>query len=153
MPASILRPKSLLCVALAPALASAGCAALFCVPCDGHLGVEGYVYRAVPAEPSTVAVDAEITPAHVREPLAGCVVTLEPWAPGKQPKSADTARLRTEASVTDSSGHFRAGGTAKPGQYDVTLSVVCPGAGKVQRVFRHDRQKTHEVTVAMAFGS
>jgi hypothetical protein len=148
-----MRPMGLPLVAAGSALVSYGCIGLFCIACDGHLGVEGYVYRALPSEPSTVAVKAETAPRHSREPLAGCVVTLEPWAPGNQPRSADTARLWTKQAVTDSSGHFMAGGTAQPGHYDVTVSVACPTAGKVQRVFRHDRQQTHDVTVVMGAAS
>jgi hypothetical protein len=144
------RRTALHLVVAALALLPTGCVGLFCIACDGHLGVEGYVYRALPSQGSAVVVNAEPAPQHAREPLAGCTVTLEPWAPGKQPRSVDTARLWTKESITDSSGHFRAGGTAKPGHYDVTLSVTCPAAAKVQRVFRHDRQETHEVTVVVA---
>jgi len=55
----------------------------------------------------------------------------------------------TRETLTDLTGHFAAGGTAKPGHYDVTISVACPSTGKVLRVFRHDRQETHEVTIVL----
>ena len=129
---------------------TAGCVGLFCIACDGHLGAEGYVYRALPSAPSSVAVNTETPPQHTSAPLAGCAVVLEPWGPGKQPRSAETARLWTKETVTDETGHFRAGGTTKPGHYDVTISVSCPAGGKVRRVFRHDRQETHRVTIAVA---
>jgi len=146
-------PMALRLLVVASTLASSGCVGLFCIACDGHLGVEGYVYRALPSAPSKITVNAETAPQHTREPLAGCVVTLEPWAPGKQPRSEDTARLGTREAVTDSSGHFVARGTAAPGHYDVTVSVACPAGVKVQRVFRHDRQETHDVVVVMASAS
>lgn len=153
MRALSMNPMAVRLLALVSALVSSGCVGLFCIACDGHLGVEGYVYRALPSEPSNVTIDAETASQHTREALAECAVTLEPWGTGKQPRSADTARLWTKQTVTDSSGHFMAGGTAAPGHYDVTISVTCPTGGTVQRVFRHDRQQTHEVTVLLASGS
>ena len=128
---------------------TAGCMGLFMIG-DGYLGVQGVVYRALPSERSSVTVDMESTLRADREPLAGCTVALEPWTTRTRPRSAETRTLWTKQTITDANGSFVAGGTAKPGNYDVTVSVTCPGAGQVQRVFRHDRQGTHELTVTLA---
>ena len=128
-----------------------GCMGLFAVG-DGSLGIRGVVYRAHPSEASSIAIDVESASTHDRAPLSGCVVVLEPWSPRTRPRSDETRTRLTKRTKTDGSGRFEAGGTAKPGNYDVTVSVSCPGVGEVQRVFRHDRQGTHEVTVIVASG-
>jgi hypothetical protein len=125
-----------------------GCAGLFCIACDGHLAVDGYAYRGLPSEDGVVAVD-RMVPKHDRVPVSGCTVTLEPWAPDQRPKDAETVRLLTRKTVTNVDGHFATGGTAKPGHYDVTLSVSCPSAPRLVRVFGHDRQAAHQVTVIL----
>ena len=133
---------------IVPAMASQlGCACLF-FPCDGYLAVNGYVYRGLPFENGVVAVDGEV-PRQDRVPISGCTVTLEPWAPARRPKDGETARLLTRTTVTNGEGYFATGGTVKPGHYDVTLSVSCPSAVRVVKVFRHDRQIAHQVTVIL----
>lgn len=125
-----------------------GCAGLFCIACDGHLAVNGYVYRGLPSEDGVVAVDS-VVPKRDRVPMSGCAVTLEPWAPDQRPKDGGTLQLLTRKTVTNAEGYFATGGTAKPGHYDVTLSVSCPPAARVVTVFRHDRQVAHQVTVVL----
>jgi hypothetical protein len=125
-----------------------GCAGLFCIACDGHLAVDGHVYRGLPSENGVIAVDS-VVPKQDRVPISGCTVTLEPWAPDQRPKDSETLRLLTRETVTNADGHFATGGTAKPGHYDVTLSVSCPSAARLVKVFRHDRQVAHQVTVIL----
>ena len=136
-------------LAIVGAIAShPGCAGLFCIACDGYLAVDGYVYRGLPSENGVVAVDS-VVPKQDRVPMSGCTITLEPWAPTQRPKDGETLRLLTRETVTNADGHFATGGTAKPGRYDVTLAVSCPSAAKVVKVFRHDRQVAHHVTVIL----
>jgi hypothetical protein len=125
-----------------------GCAGLFCIGCDAHLAVDGYVYRGLPSENGVIAVDSAV-PKQGRVAMSGCTVTLEPWAPDQRPNDANTLRLFTRETVTNADGHFATAGTAKPGHYDVTLSVSCPSAPSVVKVFRHDRQIAHQVTVIL----
>jgi hypothetical protein len=127
-----------------------GCAGLFCVACDGYLGVEGQVYEwnSLPGGKSAVWIDDEI-PADQDglRPLDGCDVTVEPWSPKKRPKP-ETARVWTSRSKTDARGWFKVGGTAKPGWYDVTLTVRCGAVGAKEHVFRHDRFR-HQALVIL----
>jgi hypothetical protein len=141
------RTDALLVIVGAGAL-HVGCAGSFCIACDGHLAIDGYVYRGLPSENGVVAVDSAV-PKKDRVPLSGCTVTLEPWTPDERPKDGETLRLLTRETMTNADGHFAAGGTAKPGHYDVTLSVSCPSAPRVVKVFRHDRQAAHQVTVIL----
>src|SRR5688500_7552905 len=106
-----------------------GCMGLFTVG-DGYLGIRGAVYRALPSEPSSVTVDVDSAAEHHRAPLPGCAVVLEPWSPRRRPQSEETRTRWTKRTETNGSGLFETGGTAKPGNYDVTVSVSCPGVGE-----------------------
>ena len=71
------------------ALGEAGCAG-FLQMGDGYLGVEGYVYELAnppPASHGILVLDPSRLPSGT-EPsrVAGCAITLEPWAPGKKPR-------------------------------------------------------------------
>jgi hypothetical protein len=135
-------------LAIVGAMAShLGCASLFCIACDGYLAVDGYVYRGLRSENGVVAVDSAV-PKQDRVPISGCTVTLEPWAPDQRP-DGETLRRLTRETVTNADGHFATGGTAKPGHYDVTVSVSCPSTPRMVKVFRHDRQVAHQVTVIL----
>lgn len=74
---------------------------------------------------------------------AGSLAEVSPWCFLLTPKSSPVQ------TVTNADGHFATGGTAKPGHYDVTLSVSCASAAKLVKVFRHDRQVAHQVTVIL----
>jgi hypothetical protein len=124
-----------------------GCIRLCCIACDGYLPVDGYVYRGLPSENGVVAVDSAVSKQD-RVPISGCTVTLEPWDPDQRP-DGETLRRLTRETVTNADGHFATGGTAKPGHYDVTLSVSCPSAPRMVKVFGHDRQVAHQVTVIL----
>jgi hypothetical protein len=143
-----MRSTNALVVIVGAAALHLGCAGLFCIACDGYLAVNGYVYRGLSFENRVVAVDTAV-PKQDRVPVGGCTVTLEPWAPDQRPKDGETLRRLTRETVTNADGHFAAGGTAKPGHYDVTLSVSCPSAPTMVKVFRHDRQVAHQVTVIL----
>ena len=123
-------------------LAHVACAGLLCIACDGYLGIDGLVVeRTAPPHgtPNTVLIDSKDAADHDdMQPLADCEVTAEPWTPQTRPK-AETARLWTSRSKTDARGRFAVGGTAKPGKYDATLTIDCPGFQELQHTFRHDR--------------
>ena len=119
--------------------------------CDGYLGVEGRVYEQLPAAPGgnggVVFVDSfeQVLPPSLMA-VAGCDVVVEPWTPAERSKRS-APELWTERTKTDQSGYFKTGTTAKPGKYDSTISVTCPGHPPLQRVFRHDRLRHHAVVV------
>ena len=140
-----------LALAVITGLAHVGCAGLFCIACDGYLGIAGQVVERMTAPPGThsaVLIDSpEAQPQEGMLPLVDCEVTAQPWNPKTRAKP-DTARLWTLRGMTDTEGRFAVGGTAKPGQYDATLSIRCPGFREVQHVFRHDR-RTHSVLVIL----
>ena len=122
-------------------------------PCDGYLGVTGYVYELVrPTSPAAglVLVDSERSTSaeQTARPIGGCAVTLEPWPPGTRPGPEATQRLARHA-TSDAKGQFTVGGPAKPGTYDATLSITCENFTSVTRIFRHDRQTRHEVIVRL----
>lgn len=120
--------------------------------CDGYLGMTGFVYEDVSATAKgdgLVVIDREGAAATTDDlkPVVGCDITLEPWTPARRP-DAETTRLWTSRTKSDAHGRFELGGTAKPGWYDATLSVSCPGFIPKTHVFRHDRLR-HQTTVTM----
>ena len=132
-----------------------GVSVLICTACDGYLGMTGFVYEDVSATvkgDDLVVIDGNDAPAtadHLK-PIEGCEITLEPWTPAGRP-DAETARLWTSRTKSDAHGRFELGGTAEPGRYDATLSVLCPGFPPRTHVFRHDRLR-HHATVTMVRG-
>ncbi len=132
-----------------------GLSVLSCTACDGYLGMTGFVYENVNATPtgdSVVVIDAERAAATTADlkPIGGCEITLEPWTPARRP-DAETAELWTSHAKSNANGRFELGSTARPGRYDATLSVSCPGFLPKTQVFRHDRFK-HQATVTMVRG-
>ena len=118
--------------------------------CDGYIGVEGRVYEQLsPAdhEPGSVFVDSfdQVLPPGLKS-VAGCDVVVEPWTPAERSKRT-RPELWTERTKTDQAGYFKTGTTAKPGWYDSTITVSCPGRSPLQRVFRHDRFRHHAIAI------
>jgi hypothetical protein len=138
-------------VLLLTSLLQGGCAGLFCIACDGYLGVEGRVYEGAEAPAGVygkVLIDSsDARLPHPLQPVDGCDVELEPWGPRTRPKP-ETATLWTSRAKTNSDGWFKVGGTARPGTYDVTLTVRCPGFREVEHVFVHDRLR-HDAVVTL----
>src|SRR4051812_47551770 len=132
-------------------LSASSCAGLLCIACDGYLGVEGSVFRAPAGAPSTLTIDKAAS-ASGTDPIAGCEIALEPWVPEKRP-DAETVKRLTRHGTSGAAGQFNLGGTARPGNYDVTASVLCPGLGSVQRVFRHNHRQPHRAVVLIASGT
>jgi hypothetical protein len=127
-------------------LGNVACASLLCVACDGYLGVEGTVSRAQEGASSAIAID-DADPRAGAQPVADCGVSLEPYTAESRPKP-ETAALWTSHGTTDAAGHFKVGGTARPGHYDATIAFACPGYEALQRVFRHDRLR-HRAAVLL----
>ena len=143
--------RQLIAVIVAVSIAGlSACSRLMCIACDGHLGATGDVYEWLdaPSGAKSIAVVDSITPdtQHV-SPLVGVEILLEPWTPRKRPASSDPRLLGHSQTVTDKTGHFRLGGTVRPGNYDATLSVRATGFQSVEQVFDHDRQSYHSVRV------
>ena len=119
--------------------------------CDGYLGVEGRVYEqltpAARGDAGTVFVDSfdQVLPPTLKA-VAGCDVVVEPWTPNERSKRSEP-ELWTERTKTDQSGYFQTGTTARPGDYDSTITISCPGHSSLQRVFRHDRFRHHAVAI------
>ena len=129
-----------------------GFSVLCATACDGYLGMTGFVYEDVSATAKgdgLVVIDREGAAATTDDlkPVGGCDITLEPWTPVRRP-DAETARLWTSRTKSDTNGRFELGGTARPGWYDATVSVSCPGFNPKTHVFRHDRLR-HQATVTM----
>ncbi len=127
-------------------------AVALCTGCDGLMVVEGRVYETVQPEggkTGLVLVDSldRTLPSRL-VPVAGAEVSIEPWRPDQRPKT-DTRQLWTRRTRTDPTGYFKTGGTVKPGWYDATITVTCPGFHEVQAVFRHDRFE-HRAVVVLA---
>jgi len=132
-------------------LSASSCAGLLCIACDGYLGIEGSVFRARAGAPSTLTIDKPASDSRT-DPIAGCERALEPWAPEKRP-DVETVKRLTRHGTSGPDGQFKFGGTAKPWNYDVMVSVLCPGLGSVQRVFRHDHQQPHRLVALIATGT
>src|SRR5262249_31581354 len=86
-----------------------------------------------------VLIDAldDVLPANLTA-VAGCDVVVEPWRPEERSKRSQP-ELWTERTKTDGTGYFETGTTAKPGHYDSTITVACPGHSVLEHVFKHDR--------------
>jgi hypothetical protein len=131
-------------------LALPGCF-LFCIACDGALGMDGHVYEwtgAPPGAASAARIDVDPSTADGLVPLQGAEIVLEPWTRETRPTNPETARLWTRHASSDVAGAFTISGTAKPGWYDVTLAVQRQGFRPVEHVFRHDRFR-HRVIVLL----
>jgi hypothetical protein len=122
------------------------------VGCDGYIGVEGRVYEAV--QPTSrdsgfAVVDSldRVLPQQLK-PIAGAEVLVEPWRPEER-ANIGRPELWTERATTDSGGYFLTGTTAKPGKYDATITVRCPGFQEVQTIFRHDRFRHQAIVVLL----
>jgi hypothetical protein len=136
---------------LAAAVGLPGCTEFLCIACDGYLGATGNVYEWLDAPigaKSLAFVDTAPLNAHRVSPLVGAEITLEPWTPGSQPPAGDATRARRHT-VTDQDGHFRVGGTVRPGNFKAALSVRASGFQPVQHRFDHDRQTNHVVRVLL----
>jgi hypothetical protein len=106
-------------VALAAALGISGCSRFLCIACDGYLGATGQVYERLdaPSDAKSLAVvDTATLDDHRVSPLVGAEITLEPWTPRSQPQ-ASNATIAKRQTVTDKDGHFRVGGTVRPGNF------------------------------------
>ena len=138
-------------VAVAAAFALSGCTRLLCIACDGYLGATGQVYEWVDAPSgakSLTFVDTALLGDHRVSPLVGAEITLEPWTPWSQRPAGDATTARRQT-FTDKDGHFRVGGTVRPGNFQATLSVRASGFQGIQQVFDHDRQSSHTVRVLL----
>jgi hypothetical protein len=123
--------------------------ALLAFTCDGYLGVEGRVYQTKAGElaKSRVLVgEVDFVPPADLVPLSGAEILLEPWTPAERAKRRES-NLWTSRATSDTSGYFKAGGTAKPAEYDVTITVRRDGFKSVERVFRHDRFRHQAVVI------
>jgi hypothetical protein len=142
---------SIAILALAAALGFSGCTRFLCIACDGYLGATGQVYEGLdpPSGAKSLAVvDTATLDDHRVSPLAGAEITLEPWTLRSQPQAGDATMARRQT-VTDKDGHFRVGGTVRPGNFQATLSVRASGFQPIQHVFDHDRQSNHTVRVLL----
>ena len=138
-------------VVVAAGLGLSACTRFLCIACDGHLGASGQVYEWLdpPSGATSVAfVDATVLNDHRVLPLVGAEITLDPWAPGRQPQAVD-ATISIRRTVTDNEGRFRVGGPVRPGNFQATLSVRASGFQSIQQVFSHDRQNNHTVRVLL----
>ena len=138
-------------VALVSASSLSACVPLFCVACEGYLGVVGEVYEWLdaPAGANSVAIiDVPVSQQHRVSPAVGAEVTLEPWTPRSRSRNSDTS-FGHRQTLTDKDGHFRVGGTVRPGSYRATLSVQAPGFRPIEQVFDHNHQGDHKVRVLL----
>jgi hypothetical protein len=135
-------------------LALPGCF-LFCIACDGALGMDGHVYEwtgAPPGASSAARIDVDSGASDGLVPLEGAEIVLEPWTNATRPRNPETARLWTRRASSDAGGAFTMSGTAKPGWYDVTLEVRRQGFRPLEHVFRHDRFRHRAVMLLVREG-
>jgi hypothetical protein len=92
------------------------------------------------------SIDAVLPPELT--PVEGCEVIVEPWTPAEREQQAHS-HLWTAEATTDKLGHFEAGTTVSPGEYDSTITVRCPNHRPVEHVFRHDRFFHYAIVVVV----
>jgi hypothetical protein len=118
--------------------------------CDGAIGMKGRVYEYLQPAPeykSTIYVDTlDSVPPTQLKVVSGAEVVIEPWTPDKRGENPN-AELFTLRGKSDGNGYFELKQTAKPGAYDATMTVSCPGYSTVQKVFKHDRLYHNAIVV------
>jgi hypothetical protein len=138
-------------VAIVSIAGLSACTRLLCIACEGHLGATGEVYEWLdaPSGATSIAyIDAATSDTRRLSPLVGAEVILEPWAPRGRPSAGESTQALRQT-VTDKDGHFRVGGTVRPGNYKATLSVRATGFQTIEQLFSHDRQSNHIVRVLL----
>jgi hypothetical protein len=143
--------RTIAIVALAAAIESTACAGLLCIACDGYLGATGEVFewRDAPAGATSLAfVDTATVNDRAVSPLGGAEISLQAGTRQGRPHDR-AATLEGVRTVSDQDGHFRVGGTVRPGRFKASLSVRAPGFQPLHHAFEHDRQSFHRVRVLM----